>query len=151
MTLLQLEGRDSLQGTQQTQDDETRKDIRVLHQRALGFLKTIEEQQDTSAEGQEKVYYTFNLAYAAFLSAPTFRDRVILPLMWTFESTVREIMPTVGGLLEQLLEEAKEEKGEELKCLHDYVVDDLSIEYHSSKDLYEDVKSLRRQHGLENS
>lgn len=42
----------------------------------------------------------------------------------------------------------KKEK-EELKWLHDYVVDDLSIEYHSSKELYEDIKSLRRRHGLD--
>lgn len=150
MTTLQLEGKDSSQGTQQTQDDRTRKDIRATHERALGLLKSIGKQEDTSAEEQEETYYTSSLAYAALLSDLTFREQVILPLTRTFEAIIRAI-PTMGEALEQLLEQAKEEEREELKCLHDYVVDDLSIEYHSSKKLYEDIKSLRRRHGLENA
>lgn len=150
MTTLQLEGKDSSQGTQQTQDDRTRKDIRATHERALGLLKSIGKQEDTSAEEQEETYYTSFLAYAALLSDLTFREQIILPLTRTFEAIIGAI-PTMGEALEQLLEQAKEEEREELKCLHDYVVDDLSIEYHSSKKLYEDIKSLRRRHGLENA
>lgn len=147
MTTLQLEGKDSSQGTQQTQDDRTRKDIRATHERALGLLKSIGKQEDTSAEEQEETYYTSFLAYAALLSDVTFREQIVLPLTRMFEAIVRAI-PTIGETLEQLLEQAKEEEEEEEEygILHDYVLDDLSVDYDSAKKFHEHLMSLRRHY-----
>lgn len=147
MTTLELKTKDSSQGTHQSQEDKTRDDIRAVHQIIFEYLRLMTgEQEDTSPEEKKEKPYTWRPVGEVLQYGVLCNEAVILAnAIGTSESIGVDITD-----LEQALEEGKGEvKADELKRLDDYVVDDFSIEYHSSKKLYEHVKSLRRQHELE--
>ena len=136
MATLLLEKKGSLQDTQQEQDDENRQLIRVRRKVILGYLKSIEESGKTSPE--EEMEESYNTGCLSHMSASTFSQRVILPVQRAWE---RDYEPSLEGFL---LEQAGEE--EEYEFLHDYVLDDLSVDYHSAKRFHEYLMSLRKQY-----
>jgi len=144
MVALLLEEKCSSQGTQQTQDEEARQNIGARREIILEYLKSIGERKDTSPEEKMKeMFYTWSLAYT---TGSTFHYLVILP-----DHRAWEPSPEIPWYLEQAEEEAEEDEKEELKFLHDYVVNDLSVEYHASKELDEEITSLRKQYGFKGS
>lgn len=138
MTTLLLEEEGSSQSTQQIQDDKTRQDLRIRRKIILEYLKSIGRRKDTSPKKKmEEVFYTWSPAY---MTGPTFRYEVILPV-----DRAWELNPEIPWYLEQA-EEEEEEDEEEYGILHDYVLDDLSVDYDSAKKFHEYLMSLRRQY-----
>jgi len=137
MVPLLLEERESPVGTQQTQDEETRENVRARCAVILGYLKSVGEEEDTSPkEKAEEPYYTWSLAYAMDRS---FYELVIRPVSWGWGATVE------AHLTFEQAEETEEEE-EEYGVLHDYVLDDLSVDYDSAEKFHKYLMSLRRQH-----
>lgn len=51
----------------------------------------------------------------------------------------------------QFSEQREREEEEKLEFLHDYVVDELSVEYHSAKKFHEHLVALRKRYGIDKS
>jgi len=113
------------------EEKELRKDFIKKSNVITEYIKSIREEQgfNTSSE-KEKEQGSIDFV----LPIQTFYEQIIVPMK-----------------LLEFSEEKKEGKEEELKFLHDYVVDDLSVEYHSAKKFHEYIRSLRKQHGIEKS
>lgn len=119
-------------GTQQIEDEETRDSLRTRRGAILEYLKSVGEQEDTSREEKtEKHYYTWHSAY---MMGPNFYELVIRPVNWGWGVTVEAT---------STFEQAEEE---EYGILHDYVLDDLSVDYDSAEQFHKYLMSLRRQY-----
>lgn len=139
MTTLLLEEKGRSQVTQHTLDDKAGRELRRARETFLEYFRSIGrsigEPQDTSPQGKTKESFaTWFLVYVP--PERSFREQVVYPITSLWEPSLD---------VSSYLEPAEEEE-EEYEFLHDYVLDDLSVDYHSAKNFHEYLMSLRRQY-----
>ena len=139
MTTLLLEEKGRSQVTQHSPDDKASRELRHAREIFLEYFKSIGKPQDTSP--QEKVKESFATWFLVYVPPQSsFREQVVYPIASLWEPSLE-----VSSYLEPA-EEEEEEEEEEYEFLHDYVLDDLSVDYHSAKNFHEYLISLRGQH-----
>lgn len=140
MVPLLLEEKDSPGGTQAVQKEESRESLRARRGVILGYLKSVGEGEDTSPEEKmEELHYTRSSVTlpSVRMTGPNFYELVIRPVSWGWGTTV-------GATL--TFEQEEQEEEEEYGILHDYVLDDLSVDYDSAEEFHEYLMSLRRRY-----
>ena len=140
MVPLLLEEKDSPGGTQAVQKEESRESLRARRGVILEYLKSVGEEEDTSPEEKmEELYYTWSSVtwLSVHMPGPTFYELVIRPVSWGWGTTVESILT---------FEQEEEEGEEEYGVLHDYVLDDLSVDYNSAEEFHEYLMSLRKRY-----
>ena len=144
MVPLLLEKKGSPVDTQGVQKEENRESLRTRRGVILGYLKSVGEEEDTSPEEKiEELYYVWSSVTwpSIHMAGATFHERVIRPVRCSWGTTVEATLT-----FEPVEEEEEEEEEEEYGILHDYVLDDLSVDYNSAEEFHEYLMSLRRQY-----
>ena len=140
MVPLLLEEKDSPAGMQAVQKEENRESLRARRGVILGYLKSVGKEEDTSPEEKmEKLHYTWSSVTlpSIHMTGPTFYELVIRPVSWGWGTTVEATLT---------FEQEEQEEQEEYGVLHDYVLDDLSVDYNSAEEFHEYLMSLRRRY-----
>ncbi len=137
MVYLPIQEKDKVLGTYQIQDEQSRENVRTRRSVILDYLKSVGEEKDTSFERKvERPYHIWDLAC---MTAQNFYELVIRPVNWGW-------MVEAFLTFEQEQEQEEEREESQYGVLHDYVLDDLSVDYDSAEKFHKYLMSLRRQH-----